>query len=108
MSEAKKSKKRGDDKSYSKFMSKHDVERAKARKAPEVGAKRSRKKASVKRMFTMTTRTIVASAVLAGGVGLVNKYTNFKIDMSTAEAFNAAIKKGKRFSITLIKKYTKR
>ena len=55
-------------------MSKHNVERAKARRAPEVAAKRSTKKASFKRTMTMTVKTAATTAVIAAGTRSVNKY----------------------------------
>ena len=61
-------------KQYSDLMSKHDVERANARRAVEVSAARSRKIASVKRSMTMTVKTATTSAAIAGGVYAVNKY----------------------------------
>lgn len=61
-------------KKYNNLMSKHDVERAKARKAPEVAANRSRTKAGIKRAMTMTVKAAAVSAAVAGGVHIVNKY----------------------------------
>lgn len=61
-------------KQYDQLMSKHDVERAKARRAPEVAAKRSAKKASFKRTMTMTVKTAATTAVIAAGTRSVNKY----------------------------------
>ena len=61
-------------KKYNDLMSKHDVERAKARKAPSVGERRSRYKASIKRSMTMAAKTAVTSAAIAGGAYAVNRY----------------------------------
>ena len=61
-------------KQYNKLMSKHDIERANARRAPEVAAKRSKKKAALKRAMTMTVKTAATSAAIAGGTYAVNKY----------------------------------
>lgn len=61
-------------KKYNSLMSKHDVERAKARRAQEVGAKRSRKKAAIKRTFTMAAKTAVGTAAIAAGAYAANKY----------------------------------
>lgn len=61
-------------KQYNKLMSKHDIERANARRAPEVAAKRSKKKAALKRATTMTVKTAATSAAIAGGTYAVNKY----------------------------------
>lgn len=82
LSEAKKVKKQLDadpsnkqlQKQYNSLMSKHDVERAKARKAPYVAAKRSRKKASIKRTMTMTVKAAAATAVVSAGAYAVNSY----------------------------------
>ena len=68
MTEAKRAKKIGDMKTYSDFMNKHDVERAKARKAQSVGAARSQKKAAMKRAFTMSAKAAVATGVTVAGV----------------------------------------
>ena len=59
---------------YSELMSKHDIERAKARKAPEVGANRSRKIAAVKRGLTMSAKAAATTAAVGGGLYLANKY----------------------------------
>ena len=61
-------------KKYNELMSKHDVERANARRAAEVGAKRSRRMASIKRSMTMTTKAVATSAAITAGVYAANKY----------------------------------
>ena len=61
-------------KRYNDLMSKHDIERAKARRASEVGANRSRKKAAIKRSMTMTAKAAVGTAAVAAGSYAVNKY----------------------------------
>lgn len=63
---------------YSDLMSKHDIERAKARKAPEVGANRSRKIAAVKR-----------------GLYLANKYGVLNTSISSDDVIRYA-KVGKK------------
>lgn len=63
-------------KQYNDLMSKHDVERADARRAREVGEKRSRKKASIKRTLTITAATAAGAAATAVGAAAVNKYLN--------------------------------
>lgn len=63
-------------KQYSKLMSKHDVERAHARRAPEVAAKRSAKKAAIKRGMTMTVKTAATTAAVSAGAYAVNRYLN--------------------------------
>lgn len=59
-------------KKYNDLMSKHDVERAKARKAEEVAANRSRKKASMKRAMTMTVKAAAGTAAVAAGAVATN------------------------------------
>lgn len=61
-------------KQYNKLMSKHDIERANARRAPEVAAKRSRKKTALKRSMTMTAKSAATTAAVAGGMYAVNRY----------------------------------
>ena len=61
-------------KKYNSLMSKHDVERANARKAVDVANKRMRKQAAIKRTMTMAAKTAATSAAIAGGTYAVNKY----------------------------------
>ena len=61
-------------KEYNSLMSKHDVERANARKAVDVANKRMRKQAAIKRTMTMTVKTAATSAAIALGTYAVNKY----------------------------------
>lgn len=61
-------------KQYNTLMSKHDVERANARRAVDVSTKRMRTQASIKRTMTMTAKAAVGTAAVAGGVYAVNKY----------------------------------
>lgn len=63
-------------KKHNDLMSKHDVERAKARKAVDVATKRSNKKASFKRTMTMTIKAATATAAVAAGTYAVNRYLN--------------------------------
>lgn len=87
MSEAKKAKKAGDMNTYGKLMSKHDVERAKARRAQQVAANRSNRKAAVKRSMKMAVKTAVVSAAVAGGL----KYAQSKgVDISIDQVNNAS------------------
>ena len=55
-------------------MSKHAVERARARRATVVATNRSRKKASIKRTMTMTTKAATATAAVGVGLYATNKY----------------------------------
>ena len=61
-------------KQYNDLMSKHDVERAKARKAVSVGSKRSKRKAAFKRSMTMTVKAAATTTAIAAGTYAVNKY----------------------------------
>ena len=61
-------------KQYNRLMSQHDVERAKARRAPEVAAKRSARKANLKRAATMSVKAVAATATVAAGTYAVNRY----------------------------------
>lgn len=63
-------------KQYADLMSKHDVERAKARKATTVSSKRSRRKAAIKRSMTMTVKATATATAIAAGTYAVNKYMN--------------------------------
>lgn len=94
-------------KQYSELMSKHDIERAKARKAPEVGAKRSARKAALKRATTIAVKNAVTATAIAAGAAAVNKVLNDRnvtldgksIRLSEATVSNIVdiVKKGKRF-----------
>lgn len=61
-------------KQYNRLMSKHDIERANARRAPEVSAKRSKKKAALKRCMTMTAKSVATTAAVTGGAYAANRY----------------------------------
>lgn len=91
LSEAKKIKKQLDadpsnkdlQKKYNSYMSKHDVERANARRAVEVGSKRSQKKANLKRAATMTVKAVVGTAAISAGTYAVNRYlTNHQVTLN--------------------------
>lgn len=82
LSEAKKVKKQmGSDpsnkalqKKYNDLMSKHDVERAAARRAAEVGANRSKRKAALKSSLTRTVKATATVTAVAAGTHAVNRY----------------------------------
>lgn len=82
LSEAKKVKKQLDSdpynktlqKKYNELMSKHDVERANARRATEVSGNRSRKKATLKRAMTMSMKAVAGTAAVAAGTYAANRY----------------------------------
>ena len=63
-------------KKYNDLMSKHDVERAKARKAVKVSSARSKAVSSIKRSFTMTVKAAAATTAVAAGVYATNRYLN--------------------------------
>lgn len=63
-------------KKYNQLMSKHDVERASARRAVEVGEKRSKRIASIKRGMTKTVKAAAATTAVAAGTYAVNRYLN--------------------------------
>lgn len=65
---------KGLQKKYNNLMSKHDVERAKARKATDVAARRSQYKSNIKRAMTVTVKTAVGTAAVIGGAHIVNSY----------------------------------
>ena len=92
-------------KQYNKLMSKHDVERANARRAPEVAANRSKKKAAIKSAMTKSVKTAATAAVVAGGTYAVNKYLeshnvtlngqSVRVGASTIDAFSRAVNAGR-------------
>lgn len=61
-------------KKYNDLMSKHDVERANARRAVDVSTKRMRKIASVKRTATMTVKAAAATTAVSAGLYATNRY----------------------------------
>lgn len=85
-------------KQYNDLMSKHDVERANARRATEVSTKRMNKKAAIKRTMTTTAKTVAGTAAVAAGAYAVNRYLNAhqvtingkRVNMSTQRASNIA------------------
>ena len=90
-------------KRYNELMSKHDIERAKARKAEQVAANRSRKKASMKRAMTMTVKAAAGTAAVTAGVAATNAILR-KYDVRlnghpvgiNAEQVKRAVKFGKK------------
>ena len=61
-------------KKYNNLMSKHDIERDRARRAIEVASNRSKKKASIKRAMTLTAKGVATTAAVAAGAYAVNRY----------------------------------
>ena len=92
-------------KRYNELMSKHDIERAKARKAEQVAANRSRKKASMKRAMTMTVKAAAGTAAVAAGVvatnAVLSKYNvqlNGRPISINSEQVKRVVKFGKKVS----------
>lgn len=94
-------------KQYTELMNKHDIERARARRAPEVAANRSKKKAAIKRTMTMTAKSLAGSAIVASGVYFTNQYLSsrnvtlngnaVRINSNSFNNFNRAVKVGREF-----------
>lgn len=94
-------------KQYNKLMSKHDVERAKARKAQDVGAARSRRIATSKMIATKTAKSLAGTAVTVAGMTAANYYLtkhNVKLDgkdiritVNTINTMAKAVNVGKEF-----------
>ena len=61
-------------KQYKYLSGQHQYERAKARKAPVVGQRRSAKKAAIKRSMTMSVKAACTTATIGIGIGAVNRY----------------------------------
>lgn len=95
MSAAKRAKKSGDMKTYSKFMNKHDVERAKARRAQSVAAARSNRKAAMKRSMKMAAKAAVAGAAVSAGVKYAQK-KGFNISVDDINKVDKYIKIAKK------------
>lgn len=70
-------------KKYNDLMSKHDVERARARRATDVATKRSNRKAAFKRTMTMSAKAAAGTAAVAAGAYAVNRYlSNHKVTLN--------------------------
>lgn len=63
-------------KQYNHLMSQHDIERAKARRAPSVSTARSYKIASIKRTVTTSVKSAATVAAVSVGMRAVNRYLN--------------------------------
>lgn len=63
-------------KQYDSLMSKHDIERASARKAVDVSTKRMNFKANLKRNMTRTVKATATATAVAVGAYTVNRYLN--------------------------------
>ena len=77
-----------------KYVDKYNVERDRARRAPEVGAARSRRIASFKRGMTIAAKTAIATAAVGAGVAYAKK--KGMINISSDQAMYA-IKRGAQF-----------
>ena len=92
-------------KKYDDLMSKHDIERASARRAPEIAANRSKLKASIKRSMTMTAKAAATTAAVAVGLAATNAYLTkhdvtlngvpIRVTSGTFGAFSTAVNLGK-------------
>lgn len=70
-------------KKYNQLMNKYGVVRAKARRAPEVAANRSRKKAAIKRSMLSTVKVIGTASAIGAGVWATNRYlTNHNVTLN--------------------------
>lgn len=104
LSEAKKVKKQLDKdpsnrklrKEYNDLMSKHDIERARARRAPQVAANRSARKASIKRGMTIAVKTAVTTAAVGAGIAYINNSPNINLNLNSEQVL-AAVRAGKNF-----------
>lgn len=80
-------------KQYNQLMSKHDIERHRARNAQAVGEKRSRRIAAMKRAATMSVKAAAAAAVIGVGTKVANDH--FDVNISSADV-QSAINIGKK------------
>lgn len=80
-------------KKYDALMSKHDIERARARRSVEVASNRSQKKAAIKRTMTMTVKAVATTAVVTAGAYAANRYlANHDVNINgKAVRFNAQV-----------------
>lgn len=82
-------------KKYNDLMSKHDIERAKARRAVSVAEKRSRKKAAIKGIATKTVKSVAATAAVSAGIYAANRYLmNGRVSINADEVLGW-VRKGK-------------
>lgn len=94
-------------KQYNRLLDQHEIERAAARRAQEVGAKRSAKKASMKRQATTTVKGVATAGAVAAGMAATNYYLNthnvtlngqpIRMTPQTVIAMGATIAMGKEF-----------
>lgn len=90
-------------KKYNDLMSKHDIERAKARKATEASTNRMKTKATIKRKMTMGAKAAAGTAAAVAGAAVVNYYlkshnvtVNGKSVSMSSETIRKAADFGKR------------
>lgn len=77
-----------------KYVDKYNIERDRARRAPDVGAARSRRIAAFKRGMTIAVKTAVVGAAVGAGVAYAKKKGMININ---SEQAMYAIKRGARF-----------
>lgn len=82
-------------KKYNQYEKMYQTERARARRAPDVAAKRSAKKAALKRAMTMTLKAAAKTAAIATGLYFWNRYSKRPIRFNT-EQIKEAMRKGRK------------
>lgn len=82
-------------KEYTRAMNRHDVERAKARRAQSVAANRSALKAGLKRSMTMAVKGAVIAGGLAVASATLSRYSDVKFN---SPEMQRALKNGVRFA----------
>ena len=75
---------------YDDLMSKHDIERAKARRAPQVAQNRSRRIAAAKRSATMAVRSAAVGTAAIAGATVLNSVMDGKMTVSDDSIKQAA------------------
>ena len=98
LSEAKKVKKQLDadpnnkelKKKYNDLMSKHDIERANARRATEVSSKRMNKERAIKANMTKTVKAVATTTAVAAGVAATGVVLKKKLNVNSADVINTA------------------
>lgn len=78
-------------KKYNRYMTQYDINRAKARKAQQVGANRSYRVAAIKRGMTITVKAAATAAAIGAGVHFANKYVlnNSNVKLNSDVVSNA-------------------
>ena len=82
-------------KEYNKYMSQHDVHRAKSRRAQQVAANRSNRKAAIKRSMTMTFKAAATTAAISAGAYYLKKKGNINLSSRDLHSASEFIRAGK-------------